>query len=104
MSDVGVFGSVVRLETPDSTFDIMSRNNSSCSVLRSGLISIEKGLQLIDMSSELVFTDIWILIDIRLQDLSQWTTVEDMTTKNILDLVDRLSSRLSIGSLSYWIE
>ncbi|GFS90074.1 putative RNA-directed DNA polymerase from transposon BS [Trichonephila clavipes] len=72
----GISGSGVHIETPD------------------GLNS----LQFIDIASELVFRDVWILIDSRasIQHLSRCTTVGDMTTRNILDVVVRLSSRHSI--------
>ncbi|GFV69023.1 RNase H domain-containing protein [Trichonephila clavipes] len=66
MGDSGISGGGVYIEKPGATFDIKIR-------------------------------DIWILIDSRasMQHLSRWTTVGDVTSLNILDLVARLSSRYS---------
>ncbi|GFV99555.1 RNase H domain-containing protein [Trichonephila clavipes] len=76
MGDGGISGSDVYIETSDGTFDINIRNNKWC----------------------YVFRDIWILTDSQasIQHLSHWTTVGDMTSLNLLDLVVRLSSRHSI--------
>ncbi|GFU67056.1 autophagy protein 5 [Trichonephila clavipes] len=59
----------------------------------SGLIAIYMGLKFIDTASDLVFRDIWILTGSRasIQNLSYWTTVGDMTSLNILDVVVQLS-------------
>ncbi|GFT18179.1 uncharacterized protein TNCV_183391 [Trichonephila clavipes] len=77
------------IETHDSTFDIKIRNVNYCPVFRSELIAIYKGLKFIDTASDLAFKDIWILTDSRAstQYLSHWTTVGDMTSLNILDVV-----------------
>ncbi|GFV43019.1 uncharacterized protein TNCV_3680441 [Trichonephila clavipes] len=93
--DGGTSGSSVHIETPDGIFDIKIRNINCCSVFRSELIAIHKGLKFIDTASDFVFRDIWILTDSRasIRHLSHWTTVGDMTSLNILDVVIRHSSR-----------
>ncbi|GFS64994.1 uncharacterized protein TNCV_1584751 [Trichonephila clavipes] len=98
MGDGGISENGVHIETPHRTFDIKIRNLNYCSVFRSELIAIYKGLKFIDTASDLVFRDIWILTDSRasIQPLSHWTTFGDMTSLNILDVVVRLSSRHSI--------
>ncbi|GFX59696.1 uncharacterized protein TNCV_1777361 [Trichonephila clavipes] len=98
MGDGGISGRGVHTETPDGTFDIKIRNMNYCSVFRSELIAIYKGLTFIGTASDLVFRDIWILTDSRasIQHLSHRTTVGDMTSLNILDVVVQLSSRPSI--------
>ncbi|GFU06335.1 uncharacterized protein TNCV_4766141 [Trichonephila clavipes] len=93
MSDGGIFGNGVHVETPDG-IHLTSRLGILTSVFRSELIAIYKGLQLIDTASGLVFRDIWILTDSRASHST--FLVGDMTSLNILDLVVRLSSRHSI--------
>ncbi|GFU79134.1 autophagy protein 5 [Trichonephila clavipes] len=94
MGDGGISGTCVPIETPDGKFDIKIRNINCCSVFRSELIAIYRGLKFIDIASDLVFRDIWILTESRAatQHLSQWTTVGDRSSLNILDVVVRLSS------------
>ncbi|GFW01982.1 uncharacterized protein TNCV_1148621 [Trichonephila clavipes] len=98
MSDGGISGSGVHIETLDGTFNLKIRNINYCSVFRSELIAIYKGLKFINIASDLVFRDIWSLTDSRdcIQHLYHWTTVGDMTSLNILDIVVRFSSRHSI--------
>ncbi|GFX19784.1 RNase H domain-containing protein [Trichonephila clavipes] len=93
MGDGGISGSGVHFETSDGTFDIKISNINYCSVFRSELIVIYKGLKFIDTASDLVFRDIWILTDSRasIQPLSHWTIIGDTTSLNILN-----SSRHSI--------
>ncbi|GFW01674.1 autophagy protein 5 [Trichonephila clavipes] len=67
-------------------------------IIWSELIAIYKGLQFIDTASDLVFRNVWILTDSHasIHHPSRWTTVVDMTSMNIPDVVVRLSSRRSI--------
>ncbi|GFX22577.1 uncharacterized protein TNCV_2785121 [Trichonephila clavipes] len=97
-NDGGIFGSGVHIESPDGISYIKISNINYCSVFRSELIAIYKGLQFIGTASDLVFRNIWILTDSRasIQHLSRWTTVGDMTSLNILDIVVRLSFKHSI--------
>ncbi|GFW81884.1 uncharacterized protein TNCV_2885581 [Trichonephila clavipes] len=89
---------LVNIETPDGIIDIKIRNNNCYSVFKSELIVIYNGLQFVDTASDHVFRGIWILTDSRasMQHLSRWTTVGDMASLNIMDLVAQLSSRHSI--------
>ncbi|GFT77573.1 uncharacterized protein TNCV_4009211 [Trichonephila clavipes] len=61
MSDCGISGSGMHIETPDGTFDIKIKNIKYFSAFRSELIAIYKGLRFIDTASDLVIRDIWIL-------------------------------------------
>ena len=93
-----VSGSGVHIETPNSTIDLKIRNSDGCSVFKSELVAIYKGLHFIYTTTELDFKDIWILSDSRasIQHLSHWMTVGDMTSLHILELVNQLAIRHSI--------
>lgn len=89
----GISGSGIHIKTPNNIIDIKIKNADNCSVFRSELIAIYEGLNFINVTTELDYSDIWILTDSRasIQHLSQWTSVGDMTSLKILELVSRLS-------------
>lgn len=92
-SDGGHSGSGVFIKTPSSSFSFKYRNPDSCSVFRSELIAIERGLIFVESIAVPDFTSIWILTDSRssIQHLSNWREVGDRAGISILSLIDRLS-------------
>lgn len=94
----GISGSGVYIETFDHTFNIKTKNANFCSVFRSELIAIYRGLNFIDLTSGLDFQDIWILTDSRasVQHLMDWSHVGDRVSLKILELLTRLSPRHTI--------
>ncbi|GFV19156.1 transposable element Tcb2 transposase [Trichonephila clavipes] len=70
-----------------------SRGDEGISVFRSELIAIRRGLQYA-CKTDVQFQDVWILNDSRasVQHLSNWTSIGDQTSLDILNLLDRISS------------
>lgn len=92
-NDQGNSGSGIFIKTPTSAFRLKNRNPNSCSVFRSELIAIERGLKFVEDIVEPDFVDIWILTDSRssVQHLSNWTSVGDRAGISILNSLSRLS-------------
>lgn len=88
----GVLGSGVYITTTFGEQEFKIRNPDNCSVFRSELIAIRRGLQYAVQVKD-HSRDIWILTDSRssIQHLSNWSTVGDQTSLDILKLLESLS-------------
>ncbi|GFU89874.1 putative RNA-directed DNA polymerase from transposon BS [Trichonephila clavipes] len=91
--DKGISGSGVCISTPSVALEFKIKNPNYCSVFKSELIAIRRGLQ---CSAQLGdrFQEIWILTDSRasIQHLDNWGNIGDQTSLDILSLFHDLSS------------
>ncbi|GFU68387.1 RNase H domain-containing protein [Trichonephila clavipes] len=99
----GISGSGVYIPTPSGALEFKIKNSNYCSVFRSELIAIRRGLQCASQLKDR-FQEIWILTDSRasIQHLANWGDIGDQTSQDILSLLHDLSSGRSIhfsGSL-----
>ncbi|GFV45798.1 RNase H domain-containing protein [Trichonephila clavipes] len=90
--DGEISGSGVHILTPTGVMDIKIKNPVFCSVFRLKLTAIRRGLQYA-CETEVQFQDAWILTDSRasVQHLSNWTSIGDQTSLDILNLLNRIS-------------
>ncbi|GFS59608.1 putative RNA-directed DNA polymerase from transposon BS [Trichonephila clavipes] len=93
----GISGSDVYIPTPSGTLEFKIKNPNYCSVFRSELIAIRRGLQCAAQLEDR-FQEIWILTDSRasIQHLDNWGDFGDQTSLGILSLLHDLSSGHSI--------
>ncbi|GFX00545.1 RNase H domain-containing protein [Trichonephila clavipes] len=92
----GISGSGVYIYTPSGALEFKIKNSNFCSVFRSELIAIRRGLQCVAQLEDR-FQEIWILTDSRasIQHLANLGDIGDQTSLDILSLHD-LSSGHSI--------
>ncbi|GFW73997.1 uncharacterized protein TNCV_545211 [Trichonephila clavipes] len=95
--DKGISGSGVYIPTPSGALEFKIKNPNYCSVFRSKLIAIRRGLQCATQLEDR-FQEIWILTDSRasIQHLANWGDIGDQTSLDILSLLRDLSSGHSI--------
>ncbi|GFV59126.1 putative RNA-directed DNA polymerase from transposon BS [Trichonephila clavipes] len=88
-----ISGSRVYIPTPSGALEFKIKNPNYCSVFRSELIAIRRGLQCA-AQLEYRFQEIWILTDSRasIQHLANWGDIGDQTSLDILSLLRDLSS------------
>ncbi|GFT12680.1 uncharacterized protein TNCV_5094501 [Trichonephila clavipes] len=93
----GISGSGVYIPTPSGALEFKIKNPNYCSVFRSELIAIRRGLQCA-AQLEGRFQEIWILTDSRasIQHLANWGDIGDQTSLDIPSLLHDLSSGHSI--------
>ncbi|GFU71305.1 putative RNA-directed DNA polymerase from transposon BS [Trichonephila clavipes] len=93
----GISGSGVYIPTPSGALEFKIKNPNYCSVLRSELIAIRRGLQCAAHLEDR-FQEIWILTDSRasIQHLANWDDIGHQTSLDILSLLHDLSSGHSI--------
>nr|XP_042898153.1 uncharacterized protein LOC122269385 [Parasteatoda tepidariorum] len=86
-------GSGVFIETPRENYTLHQRNPDFCSVFRSELIAIDRGLEKILSEGHLGNT--WILSDSRssIQHLKNWALIGDKTSFSILQKVKLISQQ-----------
>ncbi|GFT52842.1 putative RNA-directed DNA polymerase from transposon BS [Trichonephila clavipes] len=89
----GISGSEVHIITPTGVMDIKIKNPNFCSVFRSELTAVRRGLQYA-CETQVQFQDVWILTDSRasIQHPSNWKSIGDQTSLDILNLLDWISS------------
>ncbi|GFU65911.1 uncharacterized protein TNCV_5012091 [Trichonephila clavipes] len=85
-------GSGIYIRTPHLDTTLKQRNPNTCSVFRSELIAINKGLDAI-LTYNINFGEFWILLDSRsaLQHLSNWSSAVDETSISILLKLKKIS-------------
>ncbi|GFU15680.1 RNase H domain-containing protein [Trichonephila clavipes] len=95
--DKGISGSGVYIPTPSGALEFKIKNPNYCSVFRSELIAIRRGMQCASQLEDR-FQEIWILTDSRasIQHLANWGDIGDQTSLDILSLLHDLSSGHSI--------
>ncbi|GFW15110.1 hypothetical protein TNCV_172571 [Trichonephila clavipes] len=93
----GISGSGVYIPTSSGALEFKIKNPNYCSVFRSELIAIRRGLQCAAQLEDR-FQEIWILTDSRasIQHLANWGDIGDQTSLDILSLLHYLSSGHSI--------
>ncbi|GFU20847.1 RNA-directed DNA polymerase from mobile element jockey [Trichonephila clavipes] len=93
----GISGSGVYIPTPSGALEFKIKNPNYCSVFRSELIAIRRGLQCAAQLEDR-FQEIWILTDSRasIQHFTNWGDIGDQTRRDILSLLRDLSSGHSI--------
>ncbi|GFU17903.1 uncharacterized protein TNCV_4029241 [Trichonephila clavipes] len=93
----GILGSGVYIPTPSEALEVKIKPLKHCSVFRSELIAIRRGLQCSPQLEDR-FQEIWILTDSRasIQHLANWGDIGDQTSLDILSLLHDLSSGHSI--------
>ncbi|GFU67855.1 RNase H domain-containing protein [Trichonephila clavipes] len=86
-------GSGVLIELPGRMIKIQRRNANHASVFRTELIDIMLGLSLINNIKDHAFSEIWILTGSRssIQQLSNWPSISDSTSRSSLHLFQQLS-------------
>ncbi|GFW78785.1 RNase H domain-containing protein [Trichonephila clavipes] len=95
MFDPSSFANPTPLAHAEASRDVLPRGGTSQAIkpLRSELIAIRRGLQFV-CETDVQFQDVWILTDSHASELylTNWTCIGDMTSLNILNLLDRISS------------
>ncbi|GFU02143.1 RNase H domain-containing protein [Trichonephila clavipes] len=88
-------GSGISIELPDRVIKFNRRNADHASVFREELIAIMRGLALVKNTRDQPFSEIWIHTDSRssLQHLSNWPSIDNITSRSIQYLFQRLSDR-----------
>ncbi|XP_071037738.1 uncharacterized protein [Parasteatoda tepidariorum] len=90
-------GSGVYVETPDEIFSLCQRNPDFCSVFRSELLAINRGLEFV-LQNDLCYKDLWIFSDSHssLQHLNNRTQIGDKTSISIVNNLKLLSLQHNI--------
>ncbi|GFW86568.1 RNase H domain-containing protein [Trichonephila clavipes] len=86
---------VESIELPGRVIKFQKRNAGHAFVFRMELIAIMCGPSFINNIRDLAVSEIWILTDSRssIRHLSNWPSISDSTSKNILHLFQQLSDR-----------
>ncbi|GFW23490.1 probable RNA-directed DNA polymerase from transposon BS [Trichonephila clavipes] len=89
----GISGNAVYIPTHSGALEFKIKNPNYCSVFRSELIAIRRGLQCAAQLADR-FQEIWILTDSRasIQHLANWGNIGGQTSLDILSLLHDLSS------------